>query len=171
MRATQPKTITMSSAIEVSTPHRFVRSNPPHSPAFHHASRKSATLLLCPGIALCNRNQTFQNCLWSVVIVAAPFKRHQPKHDRFLPSRRTVLCGCIQRRGSTRGRGVCQSGRARNRERSRWPLPSLNARKQVEVRPGTQGQIGQPIQGVPRRLCMDGRERSAVPVFMACSRS
>src|SRR5580698_9612069 len=42
----------MSSAIERSTNQRVVRSNPPHSPAFHHASRKSATRRACP-VSLC----------------------------------------------------------------------------------------------------------------------
>ena len=31
-----------------------------------------------------------------------------------------------------------------------------------EIRPGTQGQIRQAVQSVPRGLCVDGRERSAV---------
>ncbi len=34
--------------------------------------------------------------------------------------------------------------------------------RMVEIGPRTQGQIGQPIEGVPRGLCVDGRKRSAV---------
>ena len=33
----------------------------------------------------------------------------------------------------------------------------------VEIGPGTQGQIGEAIQSIKRRLCMDGRERAAMP--------
>ncbi len=54
-------------------------------------------------------------------------------------------------------------GRARNTERSRWPLPVSRPNEcVVQIGSCTQGQIGQPIERIPGGLRVDGGERSAV---------
>src|ERR1700760_4722552 len=98
----------MSSAIEESTPHRLVRSNPPHSPAFHHASRKSATLRLCPVSLWASTTKRLSAVLspdtitFATLVGVMEFMRRHPGRGRYLQSQKTALHGSNRLRRSVR---------------------------------------------------------------------
>lgn len=58
----------MSAASAASTPHTSVRSKPPHSAAFHQASRKLATMRLCPVSPCATRIRRSSAARWLLVV-------------------------------------------------------------------------------------------------------